>query len=46
MYKIYRYYFNGRKKLVKYVSTVEIAKLHCNDKRTKKEGVYFEGWTI
>lgn len=44
MYKIYRYYFKGTKKLVKIVSTLEIAQLHCNDPRTRKEGKWFDGY--
>jgi hypothetical protein len=47
MYKIYRYYSKPgkRPKLIKVVSSLEIAQLHCNDVRTKKEGVWFEGYT-
>ena len=44
-YKIYRFYRNGRKKLVKTVSSLEIAQLHCNDPRTKRDGVWFDGYT-
>jgi hypothetical protein len=44
-YKIYRYYKSGRKKLVKIVSSLEIAQLHCKDPRTKKDGVWFDGYT-
>jgi hypothetical protein len=47
MYKIYRYYRNPNKpkKLIKVVSTLEIAQLHCNDPRTNKEGQWFDGYT-
>lgn len=50
MYKIIRFYRDGRRKTVKTVSTLEIAQLHCNDPRTKKtdsEGntIYFDGYT-
>ena len=45
MYKIYRYYFKGGRKLIKTVSTLEIAQLHCNDLRTKKEGKWFDGYS-
>lgn len=44
MYKIIRYYKNGRRKLIKTVSSLEIARLHCNDSRTKKTGIYFDGY--
>ncbi len=44
MYKIVRYYKSGRKKTIKTVSTLEIAQLHCNDKGTRKEGVWFDGY--
>lgn len=45
MYKIIRFYKSGRKKLIKTVSTLEIAQLHCNDPRTRKAGVWFDGYT-
>jgi hypothetical protein len=44
-YKIVRFYFKGHHRTIKIVSSLEIAKLHCNDPRTKKEGVYFDGYT-
>jgi len=47
MYKIIRFYSNGKKKTVKKVSSLEIAKLHCNDPRTKgvtRNGIkWFDG---
>jgi hypothetical protein len=43
-YKIIRFYRSGRQKHIKTVSTEEIAQLHCRDPRTKKEGVYFDGY--
>lgn len=45
MYRIIRFYKSGGKRTIKTVSTLEIAQLHCNDPRTKKNGVYFEGYT-
>lgn len=45
MYKIYRFYKSGHKRLIKTVSTLEIAKLHCNDPKTCKPGVWFDGFT-
>jgi hypothetical protein len=45
MYKIYRFFSNGRaKKLIKTVSSLEIAQLHCNDPKTRKEGKWFDGY--
>lgn len=44
MYKIIRFYKSGSKHTVKVVSSLEIAQLHCNDPRTRKEGVYFDGY--
>ena len=44
MYKIIRFYFNGKKRFVKIVPSLEIAKLHCNDKRTSNSGVFFDGY--
>lgn len=45
MYKIIRFYKSGRKRTIKKVSTLEIAQLHCRDPHTRKEGVYFDGYT-
>jgi len=44
MYKIIRFYKSGRRQKIKTVSTLEIARLHCNDPRTKKDGIYFDGY--
>ena len=43
-YKIIRFYKSGRRKTVKVVSILAIAKLHCNDPRTAKPGTYFDGF--
>ena len=45
-YRIIRFYKNGRRKTIKTVSSLGIAKLHCNDPRTAKPGVYFEGFQV
>lgn len=45
MYKIIRFYKSGHKRTIKIVSSLEVAQLHCNDPRTKKDGVYFDGYT-
>ena len=45
MFKIYRFYAkSNRKKLVKIVSTKEIAQLHCKDPKTCKQGIWFDGY--
>lgn len=45
MYKIIRFYKkSGRRKVIKTVSTLEIAQLHCRDPRTMKAGVWFDGY--
>jgi hypothetical protein len=48
MYKIIRYFSNGKRKKIKTVSTLEIAKLHCNDSGTQgvtSKGVkWFDGF--
>lgn len=44
-YKIVRFYKNsGRRKIIHRGVSLEIAQLHCNDPRTKKDGVYFDGY--
>jgi hypothetical protein len=42
-YKIYRFYKNGGKRLVKIVSSLEVARLHCNDPRTASN-LAFDGF--
>ena len=44
MYKIIQFYKSGRRRKIKTVSTLEIAQLHCGDPRTKKDGIYFDGY--
>lgn len=50
-YKIIRYYYPGRKPKNKRTTairsrlTLEEAQAHCNDPNTRKEGVYFDGYT-
>lgn len=49
MYKVYRYYANGRKEIIIRSTTLEIAKLHCRSNLTKgvtQKGVnWFYGFT-
>ncbi len=51
MYKIVRMYYpdskgNSRKsRTIKSGLTLEQAQKHCSDPRTRKEGVYFDGYT-
>ncbi len=49
MYKIIRFYRNGKTKLIKKVSTLEIAQLHCRDPKTRKVDknnnvIWFDGY--
>ena len=44
MYKIIRFYKSGGRKLIKIVSSLEIAQLHCSDPKTCKPGVWFDGF--
>lgn len=46
MYKIVRFYKSGRKsRVIRSGLTLKEAQLHCNDPRTKKDGVWFDGYT-
>ncbi len=51
MYKIVRYYYpdsqgNSKKSRTMEKSlTLEQAQAHCSDPKTRKEGVYFDGYT-
>lgn len=45
-YKIVRFYANGRNPRVMDTGlTLEQAQKHCEDPKTKKTGVYFDGFT-
>ena len=44
-YKIIRFYKSGNRRIIKTISSLEIAQLHCKDPRTTKAGVYFDGYT-
>jgi hypothetical protein len=44
-YKIIRFYFSGKKETIRKGVTLEVAQLHCNDPKTSKDGVYFDGYT-
>ncbi len=46
-YKIVRYYAldqNKRKRTISTGLTLEQVKAHCNDPKTRKEGMYFDGY--
>ena len=46
-YKIVRYYapsLNRKKRTIKTGLTLEQAQAHCNNPKTRKEGVYFDGY--
>lgn len=46
MYKIVRFYYDGRKsRTIKSHLTLAESQKHCNDPKTRKEGVYFDGYT-
>jgi len=46
MYKIVRFYRDPdrRSRTIKKRLTLEQAQAHCSDPRTRKEGVYFDGY--
>ena len=41
---IVRFRFNGNSRVVKRDVPEGVARLHCNDPRTRKEGVWFDGF--
>jgi len=44
-YKIIRFYKNhNRKRIIKRGLTLEEAKAHCRDPKTRKEGEWFDGY--
>ena len=46
-YKIVRFYYerDRRQRTLHRNVSLEVAQLHCNDPKTRKEGVYFDGYT-
>ena len=47
LYKIIRYYSpsqDKKRRTIKTGLTLEQAKAHCNDPKTRKDGVYFDGF--
>ena len=44
-YKIVRFYQSGEKKVMRSGLSLCAAQAHCNDPKTQKEGVYFDGYT-
>ena len=44
-YKIVRYFYqNGRRRVIKHNVSLRIAQLHCGDPKTKRTGVWFDGY--
>ena len=47
MYKITRFYSDDRKpKTIKTGLTLKQAQKHCRDPKTRKEGIWFDGYDI
>ena len=43
-YKIVRFYYGNGSRTIRKGLTLEEAQRHCNDPKTRKEGVYFDGY--
>ena len=43
-YKIIRFYYRGSKRVIKRGLTLALAQEHCHDPRTKRDGVFFDGY--
>ena len=44
-YRVVRFFkVSGRRKIIMRGVSLDVAKLHCNDHRTKKDGVWFDGF--
>lgn len=43
-FRIIRFFRSGRKRVIKNNVTETAAQEHCEDERTRKEGVYFDGY--
>jgi hypothetical protein len=44
IYRIRRYRVHGRPRTIHNNVTLTVAQLHCNDPRTRKAGVWFDGY--
>jgi len=43
-YNVVRFFKSGRRKIVLHGVSLVIVKLHCGDSRTRKAGVWFDGF--
>lgn len=44
IYRIIRFYADGRRRTIRAHVTLTAAQLHCRDPRTRRAGVYFDGY--
>jgi hypothetical protein len=44
LYNIVRFFHSGRKRKIHKNVSLTVAQLHCRDPRTRKSGVWFDGY--